>query len=78
MSPAKALALLEQVLKATAPEDQAFRGRLVATWQATLSVRPESLPLVRLELDRYAALFQGPDCPESLKDTVAQLRAGGK
>ena len=78
VSPAKALALLEQVLKATAPEDQAFRGRLVATWQATLSVRPESLPLVRLELDRYAALFQGPDCPESLKDTVAQLRAGGK
>jgi hypothetical protein len=73
-NPAKAEALLDRIVRATQPEDPAFRGRLVSLLQARLRASPTAREDVQKQLNRYAALFQGADCPEVLKEAVAELR----
>jgi hypothetical protein len=75
-NPAKAVVLLDRILRATSPEDPLFRQRLVALLTARLRANPDARAEVLAEVDRYAALFQGPDCPEELKAWVTQLRSG--
>jgi hypothetical protein len=70
----QAVRWLQRALRATAEEDPAFRGRLVASWQARVQANPADRQAVLAEIDQRSALFESPDCPEPLREAIAVLR----
>lgn len=71
-----AVALYERVLRRTAKEDPAFRGRLIDWAQHRLRFDPALRDDTLLALAPHAPLFEAPDCPAEQRDAFAQLRAG--
>lgn len=72
---AGAVLLFDRLLKATPPEDVAFRARLVDWLQAKLLAEPESRAAVLKRAEQHASLFQAADCPPDLRQAFDQLRA---
>ncbi|MGE3175253.1 MAG: hypothetical protein AB7O97_21680 [Planctomycetota bacterium] len=72
--PKQAVRWLETVVRVTAEEDPAWRARAVALWQARVQANPADRDAVRAEIEKRAAMFDSPDCPEGLKNAVAVLR----
>lgn len=73
---AGAVALYERVLRRTAKEDPAFRGRLLDWAQHRLRLDPALRDDTVQAVAPHAALFDAPDCPAEQRDAFAQLRAG--
>lgn len=74
-TPPRAVELFERAMRATAPEDPAFRRRLLDWLQQRLRVDPDSRVAVARDADRHAALFEAPDCPPELRELFEQMRA---
>lgn len=72
---AGAVALFDRLLKATPPEDAAFRARLVDWLQAKLVAEPESRAAILQRAEQHAALFKAADCPPDLRQAFDQLRS---
>ncbi len=73
----KAVEWFERVVRGTAEDEAAYRARLVALWQARIKANPVDRDTVLAEIDKKAALFDAPDCPEELKDAIKVLRGKG-
>ncbi|HEX6811851.1 MAG TPA: hypothetical protein VF384_09540 [Planctomycetota bacterium] len=72
--PGAAVQGFERTLRATPPEDAAFRARLVEWMQARIRHDPSAKQATLREGERHAALFTAPDCPQELRDAFEQLR----
>ena len=70
-----AFPVFERVLKVTAPEDPAYRGRLLDVLRTRLLVDPSAREAVLKQAETYVPLFQAADCPAELREAFAQLRA---
>lgn len=70
-----AFPVFERVLKVTAPEDPAYRGRLLDVLRTRLLVEPGAREAVLKQAETCAPLFQAADCPAELREAFAQLRA---
>ncbi|MFN6145668.1 MAG: hypothetical protein ACK5AL_04855 [Planctomycetota bacterium] len=73
---AGAVALYDRVLRRTAKEDPAFRGRLVDWARHRVQLDPTRRDETAQALATHAALFEAADCPADLRDQFVQLRAG--
>lgn len=72
--PSAAVQVFERTMRATSPEDPAFRGRLVEWMQAQIRHDPGKKQATLMEGERHAALFSAPDCPSELRDAFELLR----
>ncbi len=72
--PAAAVQLFDRTLRATAPEDVAFRARLVEWMAARLRHDPKARAATLQEAERHAGLFAAADCPAELREAFDQLR----
>jgi hypothetical protein len=73
---AGAVALFDRVLRRTAKEDPAFRGRLVEWARHRVQLDPTRRDETAQALSAHAAIFEAADCPADLREQFAQLRAG--
>jgi hypothetical protein len=70
-----AVGLFAGALRATAPEDPAFRQRLIDWMVHQIQVDPATRAATVQEGEKFAALFTSPDCPSELRDAFEQLRS---
>lgn len=75
---AKAVEWLQSALAGTAEESPAFRTRFALLWQAKVKADPQQREAALAEIERRAALFDAPDCPEEARQAIAQLRGDKK
>ena len=71
---ARACAVFERLMRATATEDPLFRGRLLDWVRCSLRL-PEGKAAAIAEAEKHAALFAAPECPEKLRAEFDQLRS---
>jgi|GEM_PF-5826433 len=71
---ARAAAVFERAMRATATEDPLFRGRLLEWVRCSLRL-PDGRAAALAEADRHEALFMAADCPERLREEFEQLRS---
>ncbi|MCB9879765.1 MAG: hypothetical protein H6835_19390 [Planctomycetes bacterium] len=72
---AGASAMFDRVLQATAPEDPAFRGRLLDWLRCKLQQDPAARDEAWQVAERHAAMFAAADCPAEQQKEFEQLRA---
>jgi hypothetical protein len=70
----RATDLFERALAVTAPEDPAFRGRLLDWMQHQLRLDPASRPMVLERAAPHTAAFQNADCPAEQREAFEALR----
>lgn len=71
---AGAVALFDRVLRATSPDEPAFRARLIDWMQYRVKQDPNLRIQTVQEGERHAALFATQDCPSDLREAFEQLR----
>lgn len=73
---AGAVALYDRVLRRTAKEDPAFRGRLVEWARHRVQLDPTRRDETAQALATHAALFEAADCPADVREQFTKLLAG--